>query len=91
MLGMAVLQAEVEMRKLQQIYSMYVENQDTFKDFMGVSWGEADTGKLTMQTEELLKRLLAMKQLSTMPAFSALEKELHGCLRSLALIKELRR
>ncbi len=83
------LQAEVEMRKLHQIYAMYTENQDILKDFMGVAWGDADTGKLTMQTEELMKRLLILKQLSTMPAFSALEKELQGCLRSLGLIKEL--
>ena len=77
------------MRKLHQIYAMYSENQDILKDFMSVAWGDADTGKLTMQTEELMKRLLGMKQLSTMPAFSALERELHGCLKSLGLIKEL--
>ena len=86
---MRFLQAEIEMRKLNQIYTMYTEHQDALKDFMGVAWGDADTGKLTAQTEELLKRLLAMRQLSTMPAFSALERELQGCLKSLGLIKEL--
>lgn len=86
---MLTLQAEIEMRKLHQIYAMYTEHQDALKDFMGVAWGDADTGKLTLQTEEQLKRLLAMKQLSTMPAFSALERELQGCLKSLGLIKEL--
>ena len=86
---MRALQAEIEMRKLNQIYTMYIEHQDALKDFMGISWGDADTGKLTVQTEELLKRLLAMRQLSTMPAFSALERELQGCLKSLGLIKEL--
>lgn len=83
------MQAEIEMRKLHQIYAMYTEHQDALKDFMGVAWGDADTGKLTLQTEELLRKLLAMKQLSTMPAFSALERELQGCLKSLGLIKEL--
>ncbi len=77
------------MRKLQQIYAMYTENQDALKDFLGVAWGEADTSKLTIQTQELQKRLLGMKQLSTMPTFSALERELQGCLKSLGLIKEL--
>ncbi|KAK9868729.1 hypothetical protein WJX84_008574 [Apatococcus fuscideae] len=85
----ALAQAEIEMRKLQQIYAMYTENQDALKDFLGVAWGEADTSKLTIQTQELQKRLLGMKQLSTMPTFSALERELQGCLKSLGLIKEL--
>lgn len=86
----STLQAESELKKLQQIYAVYAEHAGNVRGYAQLLWADLDFGKMVAGTQEVAKRLRGLQHLRLMPAFEAVEKEIMGFQSSLPLMQELR-
>ena len=84
------LQAESELKKLQQIYSVYAEHVSNVRQYSELLWADLDLNKMVTGTEEVARKLRELKHLKLLPAFEAVEREIQGFQSSLPLMQELR-
>ena len=84
------LQAESELKKLQQIYTVYAEHVGNVRQYSELLWADLDLNKMVTGTEEVARKLRDLKQLKLLPAFEAVEREIQGFQSSLPLMQELR-
>ena len=79
------LQAESELKKLQQIYTVYAEHVGNVRQYSELLWADLDLNKMVTGTDEVARKLRDLKQLKLLPAFEAVEREILGFQSSLPL------
>ena len=84
------LQAESELKKLQQIYSVYAEHVGNVRQYSELLWADLDLNKMVTGTEEVARKLRELKHLKLLPAFEAVERDIQSFQSSLPLMQELR-
>ena len=78
------------MTRLQQVYAVYEEHAKNVEHFSTVLWIDVDISKITDATETVLNKLRKMKELSDLPVYNLVTKEINAFLASLPLMKDLK-
>ena len=87
---MAVLQAEAELKRLSQVYSVYAEHADNVRQYSQQLWADLDIATMVTGTDEVAKKLRGLTALKNLPVYEAVESEIQGFKNSLPMMRDLK-
>ena len=87
---MTIAQAEAELKRLSQVYSVYAEHADNVRQYSQQLWADLDISRMVTGTDEVAKKLRSLTTLKNLPVYEVVEKEIQGFKNSLPMMRDLK-
>lgn len=84
------MQADAELKRLNQVYAVYAEHAENVKQYSQQLWADLDISRMVAGTDEVARKLRTLTNLKMLPVYEAVEKEIQGFKNGLPLMRDLK-